>query len=192
MNMIVALNLAVIWIILSCNLVVVFAIIRQQKGGKIDQLRPNEPAPDFEATALDGETMTLSTFRGRSLALLFIGTQCIHCRTGIPRYNELYPKALRLGVTLVLVSADGVEETKAFVSEMNTSLPVLVADRTSNSFLKDYKVIGTPSYCLIDERGRIQATGHPSEENPAWRKLVATWESKPETTGALQLKEGLS
>jgi len=51
------------------------------------------------------------------------------------------------------------EKTRPLIDGLADGLPVLVAPREHNPFFTDYKAMGTPSYCLIDAQGRVQAAG---------------------------------
>jgi hypothetical protein len=70
-----------------------------------------------------------------------------------------------------------VKTTRTFVRELHIQLPVLVAPRTNNAFFRDYNVVGTPFYCLVDEHGKIQAMGYPdlNVSRGVWKMLVESW-----------------
>lgn len=137
-------------------------------------LQAGHPAPPFTAKTLRGEYVTLDTYRGRSIVLLFI-SQCDPCREVIPRYESLLPMASRSSVDLLLASTDSVERTRAFVDELGTSLPVLVAPGGANSIMTDYRTRGTPYYCLVDAQGKVGSAGYPSWEWGEWKALVEGW-----------------
>jgi hypothetical protein len=62
-------------------------------------------------------------------------------------------------MTVVFVY-DGTRETAQELTELiPISQPVLFAPRKDRSLLKEYHVIGTPAYCLLDERHVVRATG---------------------------------
>ncbi|PIV27193.1 MAG: hypothetical protein COS37_03225, partial [Anaerolineae bacterium CG03_land_8_20_14_0_80_58_20] len=67
--------------------------------------------------------------------------------------------ARQFGTELVLVSDADEEKTRPLIDGLADGLPVLVAPRDHNPFFTDYKAMGTPSYCLIDAQGRVQAAG---------------------------------
>jgi peroxiredoxin len=174
---------AVLTAIVLLNLVLTLAIIRKLQApisgngpGYPDPLKPGEPAPDFTAETLSGEKVTLASYSGHQTAFIFISPTCGPCRIAIPRYESLIPKARQFNTELVLVSIVDSNETKAFVEELDVSMPILVAPRTTNSFQVDYKLSSTPSYCLIDEYGKVKSSGYPSFEGAgAWKELVEPW-----------------
>ena len=94
----------------------------------------------------------------------------------LPTFAVLAPKAARDGVDFILVSNGEREATSAFVEQFNISLPVLVAPLTTNSFTRDYQSTTTPSYCLLDEQGKVQSAGYPSLEWGEWKTLAESWD----------------
>lgn len=167
-----------LWIVVLFNLLLTLALIRRQNNVSASQadrgLKKGEVAPDFKATTLDGNTATLDTFigEGRSAAFLMIGPTCGPCREDLPRYEALYPKAVRAGVNLVLVSNGEVEETQELAREFNLTIPTLLAKPTQSTFWADYKIRGTPSYCLINSTGKVESSGHPNFNGGDWKRFV--------------------
>jgi peroxiredoxin len=76
------------------------------------------------------------------------------------------------GLTIVCVSADELARTRAFSEELHLTVPMLVAPHEQNAFLDDYRVSGTPAYCLLDEQGTVLAAGSPSQYDRSWQKLL--------------------
>lgn len=170
-----------LWILVLFNLLISFVLVRKLTAGaapsKDDYLQPGESAPAFSAQTLQGDTVTLSTYSGRNVAFLFISPTCKPCQEALPTYLSLAPKAARAGVELVFVSTAPAELTRAFINEHNVNLPVLIATREENSFMKDYKAYGTPSYAIIDGGGKIQSAGFPSMVSGEWKAWVSAWET---------------
>jgi peroxiredoxin len=168
-----------LWIVVLFNLLMTLALIRHRNAAPPtpgrEVLKVGQSAPGFTAETLNGEEVTLSTYAGRAVAFLFIGTHCSPCRTAIPTYEALRPKAMRAGVELILVSIDDVARTQAFAEELHVTLPVLVAPHTSNPFMDDYKGTGTPFYCLVDAQSKVQSTGYPSPDWGEWKTLSESW-----------------
>ena len=168
-----------LWVVVLANLLLTLALVRRinadPRSAQAAGLTKGAHAPDFTAQTLNGETVTRSTYVGRSVAFVFISTHCSPCRDLLPRLEPLGSQAAQAGTELVLVSADELEETRTFAVELDTHLPILVAPRTTNSFLSDYKSPGTPSYCLIDGLGKVQLAGYPNMEHGEWKSLVDSW-----------------
>jgi signal peptidase I len=128
-------------------------------------------APAFSAPSLSGEMITLHHYRGQKLLLLFIAAHKL-CRAHLPFYLSRLAHAMATGLTVVCVSADELEKTRAFREELHLTVPILVAPREQNAFLDDYQVSPTPAYCLLDEQGTVLAAGSPSEYDRSWQQLL--------------------
>jgi len=79
---------------------------------------PPRPAPDFTLKRLDGDAVTLSDLRGKTVVIDFWATWCPPCEFQVPPLNALYEVligdeglARRFGAmgfpTLVVVAPDG-------------------------------------------------------------------------------------
>src|SRR5205809_7811112 len=67
-------------------------------------------APDFALPALDGKTVRLSEYRGKSVVLIdFWSTTCDPCMVEMPHLVELYKKHKDEGFVVLAVSLDGPE-----------------------------------------------------------------------------------
>lgn len=97
---------------------------------------------------------------------------CPPCIEKIPMLNDLGPKAKRVGVELVLVNMGDKLKAETFVKEYDVRLPMLIAPENGNSFKEDYKVAGTPFFCLIDKESKVQATGY---FGPDWYAFTQKW-----------------
>ena len=111
-------------------------------------------APDFEATAVNGETIRLSQFRGRPVLLTFGTTWCPDCRQEAPIVQALYEKHPEL-VILLVDSNESANTVQGFVDEFAITHPVLL-DR-DGSISKQYQIFAIPTELFIDAEGVIQA-----------------------------------
>jgi peroxiredoxin len=164
-----------LWLVVGLNLLLTLALVRKLNGSTPRPLKKGQRAPDFTAQTLTGEQVTLASYAGRSVALIAVSPTCGPCRDALPSYEALAPKARRAGVELVLVSTAPVAESQAFVEEFAIHMPLIVAPEPDNPLMRDYKFAGTPSYCLIDTQGKVQASGFPG--TGAWPALIESWES---------------
>lgn len=181
-----AISSILLWPLVLLNLLFTFALIRTYNKlattqTTINGLKEGEDAPSFTAHTLGGETVTLSSYTGSTVAFLFISPTCQPCREALPHYESLRPKAAQVGVTLVLVSVGEVALTQALTKEFLISLPILLAPRTTNPFMKDYKVDGTPSYCLVNATGKVQSAGYTNSKE--WEMIVESWEANESLIG---------
>ena len=153
--------------------VCLIGIITWVAGAGSGGLAPGSTAPDFSLKDLQGKTVTLSQFRGKSNVLIHIGTtSCPPCRAQAPRLNELHRKYG--DATLVVLALDPGERRQVvadMVREEGVKYPTLL-DPTGET-ARAYRVIGIPLNVLVDTDGRI--VGNPSHVIPedAIARLVA-------------------
>lgn len=111
-------------------------------------------APDFELTALTGETIRLSQFRGQPVLLSLSATWCPGCRAEAPVLQELHQDHPEL-VILMVDSKEGSEVIQQFADEFGITHPILL-DR-DGAVLKLYQVVAIPTDLFIDAEGIIRA-----------------------------------
>ncbi|MFH1909448.1 MAG: redoxin domain-containing protein [Chloroflexota bacterium] len=150
-----------LWVLVLLNMLLILGLARRMRAvfPRMEFLKVGQPAPDFAAQTLQGETVTLSTYAQRAIVFVFISPDCKPCHDELPRLEGLRPKAKQFGVELVLVSDANATKTQSLVEEHRLDLPILIAPRENNPFFSDYKVMGAPFYCLVDTQGKVQATG---------------------------------
>lgn len=161
---------------------------RSQEGPRVGQ-----STPFFTAKTLSGEIVTQRTYVDRSVVFLFVLPSQL-CREAIPGYEALAPQAAQAGVELVLVSNAYTTKTHTFITELSSTLPILIAPRESNRFFRDYKISSIPFFCLVDAQGIVQATGFPTLEWGQWKMLAERWKQvasrgEAETVASYAMKE---
>jgi methylamine dehydrogenase accessory protein MauD len=167
-----------LWVVVLLNLVLTLALIRRVNASPGQSLTVEtgptirEKAPDFSATTLDGETVTLSRYAGKATTFVFVAPYCQPCHELLPSLKTLTPQA---DAELVLVSDGSLKETQEMIREKDIQLPVLIAPREENPFLGMYNISMTPSYCSLDEQGVVLSAGHPGSANRQWQRLTAQW-----------------
>ena len=180
------LSSVLLWLVVLCNILLTLALVRRvnanaTKTNALDAggLNRDTLAPNFSAETLNGNLANLATYTNsdRQVAFLFISTHCEPCRTILTMLKEQGSRAIPSGTELVVVSGDEREPTEALVEELQVDWPVLIAPRANNTFFSDYKISATPSYCLINAQGKVQATGIASKQPEVWKALVNTWTS---------------
>lgn len=114
------------------------------------------PAPEFSLEDLQGNTLTLASYKGKVLILNFWATWCPPCRREIPdfieAYKELKDKGLEiLGVSVDDLSADAVRE---WTQKAGMNYPIamatakIIADYQPGEFI--------PATIIIDRHGSIR------------------------------------
>lgn len=181
-------SVIILWAVVFCNLVLTFALIRKVNAGspasKPIGLEKGQQAPDFRAEQLSGENITLATYTGREVAFVFVSPGCKPCDEALPSYEAASAVAACANIDFVLVSIVDVNLTRRYIEEKAITLPVLVAPRRSNAFMDAYHLSGTPSYCVIDTQGKVQASGFATITFRPWQNLVESWKIRAERVGA--------
>jgi len=114
-----------------------------------------KPAPDFTLKRLDnGETVSLTQFKGRPLVLNFWSTWCGPCKMEHPVLSwgarEFGSQVQFLGI----VNEDTKGNAEAYVRENGSSYPQLLD--TEGLIGVDYGIAGVPETYFVDAQGIIR------------------------------------
>jgi len=122
-------------------------------------------APDFKATDLNQQTLTLSQFKGERFVLLdFWASWCVPCRESIPHLKTIYKKYYSKGLDIIAVSTD--ESRKAWIEAVKQNSTgmwyhILIAEKwpngpiTNDDIFQNYYNTAIPEQILIDKSGKI-------------------------------------
>ena len=119
-------------------------------------------APDYAATTLAGDTISIDELRGQVVLLNVWATWCRPCVREMPAIQRLYDKLRPDGFTVLAVSVDNTamslgdpaEAVRGFVEQYKLTFPILLdSDRRIESI---YQVIGMPTTYVIDRDGIIR------------------------------------
>ncbi len=110
-------------------------------------------APDFTLKDIEGNSHTLSEYRGKVVLVDFWATWCFPCIIEIPHFVKLYNQYKERGFVILGASLDNNEKRlKNFIKNQAINYPVLVNARKVSVI---YAVQGIPTAYLIDKDGRI-------------------------------------
>jgi peroxiredoxin len=143
-------------------------------------------APDFKATDLNQQTVTLSQFKGKSVVLLdFWASWCVPCRQSIPHLKKVYNKYHSKGFEVIAVSLDmnrekWIEAVQQDSTGMWYHIPIAekYADGpkyfTENDIYQNYFVEAIPIQILIDKDGKIigRLIGESKENEESLDKML--------------------
>jgi peroxiredoxin len=125
-------------------------------------------APEFNLQTLDGQSVQLSTLRGKNVLLSYWVTWCIPCMEELPVLNRIYQEYQ--SQELVILSVNGIQQDEldkvmATISEQGISMPVALDQ--GDALYNNYWVRFLPTSFFIDETGVIRhiQLGSLSEEN---------------------------
>jgi len=119
----------------------------------------NQPAPGFVLPTLDGEPVSSTDFRGKTLVLNFWASWCPPCRAEMPDLQALHASRAASDDLVVLavdfLAEDTVEAAAGFVDEFQLTLPV-VADTPDGNVAQRYGIRGLPATFFIDRNGILR------------------------------------
>ena len=112
-----------------------------------------KPAPEFQLQDLNGNTVSLSDFRGSPVLLNFWATWCGPCHSEMPFIQEIYEEWQDKGLIILTVNRRQTSsEVQQFIQDDNLSIIVLL---DTNGYVADlYSSIEyIPATFFIDEEG---------------------------------------
>jgi len=117
---------------------------------------PEQVAPDFSLTGLDGSALTLSDLRGRPVLINFWASWCPPCRQELPALQAAYDTyGDEIGFLAVNVK-EPANTVTAFATEMGLTIPI-VLDPEGQISNETYQVRGIPTTIFVDARGVVMA-----------------------------------
>lgn len=125
---------------------------------QIENSRIGSFAPDFNFIDMNGQNLTLASFRNKSYVLLdFWASWCIPCRADFPFLKGLYSQYHSKGLEIINISRDDdLNSWRDAIKKDGISIwRQLATKQNSNNILSDYFVSAIPVKVLIDRDGRI-------------------------------------
>jgi peroxiredoxin len=124
-----------------------------QVTSKTESLQIGAKAPDFELKTLTGETVKLSSLKGKKVMLNFWATWCPPCKAEMPAMEQ-FSKQIGKDVVILAVNIDPQLDVKGFVDKNGITFPVLLD--TDDKVNEMYQIISIPTTYFIDSNGIIQ------------------------------------
>jgi thioredoxin-dependent peroxiredoxin len=113
----------------------------QARTGRYTEDMIGQAAPDFSATADDGQTISLSSLRGTWAVLYFYPKDNTPgCSIEANKFEQALPEFQALGATVIGVSTDSSASHTKFREKCNLTFPLL--PDTDKSISKAYGVLG--------------------------------------------------
>lgn len=119
--------------------------------------RVGKSAPEYTATSLEGDSVSLSSFKGKVVLLNLWATWCAPCRHETPFLQSLYEQRKDEGLTVVGISmdtGDARDQVDEFVQEFGVKYPILLDPQMRG--MDSYQVLGLPATFLIDRDGTLR------------------------------------
>ncbi len=138
-------------------------------GAAIDT---RQPAPRFNAKALDGERFTNDTLKGKVVLLQFWTTWCGFCRRDQPAVDALVKDFESKGlVTLAVNVVESRKKVTEYLKQSPRACKIVLTEDTNLAAM--FAARGFPLYILIDREGKIAGKQEGSGGEAALRRLVA-------------------
>lgn len=117
-------------------------------------------APGFETVDLKNNTVSLNSFKDKQpVFLLFWTTWCPFCRQELKEMNDIYARLNEEGVEFLAINvAEPFYRVVKFVDSYNLNYRVLLDE--SGYIAGDYKIVGVPTYVLVNKNGYIVFQDH--------------------------------
>lgn len=118
-----------------------------------------QPAPDFTLQTIDGQTISLSSLRGRPVIVNFWASWCVPCQQEFPLLVSAYQKYSGDGLQILgVIYNDGPQTATAFARSYGATWPLLQdPDQTAWKAFKNSLV---PVSYYIDRDGTVRAVSY--------------------------------
>lgn len=147
----------VLKIMMTLMLVTVFTLGLGLAGCSSSEMAPEvgNLAPDFQLSTLDGQSVSLSDFRGRPVLVNFWASWCGPCRYEMPFLQRIHEEQAANGLVVLGVNlGESPDEIREFMADFGLSFTMLLDSRQDVALM--YNVRGIPTTLLIDEDGVIR------------------------------------
>ncbi|WP_425412174.1 peroxiredoxin family protein [Neobacillus massiliamazoniensis] len=116
-------------------------------------LKIGAKAPDFELKTLTGETVKLSSLKGKKVMLNFWATWCPPCKAEMPEMEKFYQSAGK-DIVILAVNIDPQNDVKGFADKNGITFPILLDEKDHVNQV--YQILSIPTTYFIDSNGTIQ------------------------------------
>ena len=136
--------------------------------------------PDFSATDLDGNPISLQDYHGKVVLLDFWAVWCGFCIDEMPDLKRVYDTYKEQGFDIIGVSLDDTEkELRDYIKENDIQWRQIFDNaRGENSLVRQYGIRGIPAPWLIDRDGTL--ISHKARGEDLERLVVEALKDKPE------------
>ena len=133
------------------------------------------PAPDFSVKDLEGNTLSLASYKGKVLVINFWATWCPPCRKEIPDFIEAYKELKVEGLEILGLSVD---QTTAgalleWVRKTGINYPIALATPEIVKAYEPGEFI--PATIVIDRKGVIRYRQSELMDKDTLVKLFRKW-----------------
>ncbi len=124
--------------------------------GSFRPLAVGDPAPDYAAVTLEGDTLALADLAGRAVLLNVWATWCPPCVEEMPALDDLHRKYRSAGLDVVAVSIDtGTDRDAVRDFAARHGLALTVLHDPARRVEREFRTVGVPETFLVGPDGRI-------------------------------------
>jgi len=119
--------------------------------------RVGNPAIEYPAATLAGDTVTLASMRGNVVLMNLWATWCAPCRSETPYLEEIYEQYHDRGLEVVGISldtGDSADDVEMFAEEYGVTYTILHDPQMRGMDL--YQAPGLPATFMIDREGILR------------------------------------
>ncbi len=138
-------------VLLLLSLLIVITACAEQECPKL-----NARAPEFSLNNLEGQTVKLKDYAGKTVILNFWQIACGWCEFEMPFLQDIYDKYSMYSLDVVAVNiAEDTKRVKAYIEDAGYTFTVLLDENAKVSNM--YCVPALPATIFIDEDGLIRS-----------------------------------
>lgn len=130
---------------------------RIEREEAMKPLAAGTKAPNFTLVNQNNEPVSLDSYQGKKVTLVFSQKGCSYCDDYYAVVNEYSKKYKDDREVLILQAGASLKENKRLIKEQKLTSNVLNLD--DMTLLTQYKVFKTPTTIVIDEQGNVKSTG---------------------------------
>lgn len=129
------------------------ALLSISACSNIGAIEIGREAPDFSLTAINGDQVSLSSFKGKVVMLNFFASWCPPCKHEVPDFIELQKEYGDKDFSIIGIALVSAGDARNFATQFGINYPVLVDDgRVSDTY---GPIRSIPTTFIIDKEGRI-------------------------------------
>jgi peroxiredoxin len=129
----------------------------------------DRPAPNFSLPEAKGGQVSLDSYRGQPVLLVFWTASSDHCREELPLVSRLAPEFRSKGIAVVTIHVGDPDEAREYLR--SNSVAVLSLVDSEGDVGESYDVGQLPKLVLIGTDGKIKRTN----EGVAGEKVLREW-----------------